>query len=302
MSPVIRPYLGLLVGVVAVSFAAVLIRLARAPALGIATYRLAIASFIVVPWAWWQSRGTWAGSLSRRDLFLGALSGVALALHFAFWISSLSFTSVASSVVLVTISPLVVGVVSHFFTADKMTRDTLLGICVSVVGGIIIGYGGAQLGSRMIWGDLLALLGSVAVAAYFLLGRDLRGRTPLLPYISIVYTSAAIVLLLLSLATKQSLSGYSKETYLMLVLLALGPQLLGHSYLNWALRYVSATFVTVAVLGEPVGATFLAYVILGERPSVAEIGGGALILLGIYTALSRGGLRFHSPDHIQDDG
>jgi len=300
-----RPYLGLFVGVVAVSFAAILIRLAHAPALVIAAYRLAIASFIVVPWAWWQSRGMTAVNLRRRDLFLGALSGVALALHFAFWISSLSYTSVASSVVLVTISPLIVGVVSHFFTDDKMSRDTLLGICVSMIGGIVIGYEGAQLGSRMIFGDLLALLGSVAVAAYFLLGRNLRGRLPLLSYISIAYFSAAFVLLFLCLAMKQSLSGYSNETYLMLILLALGPQLLGHSYLNWALRYVSATFVTVAVLGEPVGATLLAYLILRERPTLAEIGGGALILLGIYISLSRGGLpltRWNRGDHIQDEG
>jgi drug/metabolite transporter (DMT)-like permease len=177
-----------------------------------------------------------------------------------------------------------------------------LGIGVSVIGGIVIGYGGSQLGVRMIFGDVLALLGSVAVAAYFLLGRNLRGRLPLLSYVSVAYSAAAIVLLVLSLAARQSLSGYSKETYLMLVLLALGPQLLGHSYLNWALRYVSATFVTVAVLGEPVGATLLAYLILGERPTIAEIGGGALILIGIYTALSRGGLRLHPANHVQDKG
>ena len=171
-----------------------------------------------------------------------------------------------------------------------------------MVGGIIIGYGGAQRGSMMIWGDLLALLGSVAVAAYFLLGRNLRGRLSLLSYVSIAYSAAAIALVFLSLAARQSLYGYSKETYLMLVLLALGPQLLGHSYLNWALRYVSTTFVTVAVLGEPVGATLLAYLILGERPTIAEIGGGALILIGIYIALSRGGLRLHPANHIQDKG
>ena len=292
-----RPYLGLLLGVVAVSFAAILIRLADAPALVIATYRLVLASLVVVPLAWWQSKGA-PVKLRRRDLFLGALSGIALAFHFAFWISSLSYTSVASSVVLVTISPLIVGVASHFFTADRLSKVTLLGICVSIVGGMLISYSGVQLGSRMIFGDLLAIMGSLAVAAYFMIGRNLRGRLPLLSYISITYSAAAIVLLLLSLAAGQSLFGYSKETYLMLVLLALGPQLLGHSYLNWALRYVSATFVTVAVLGEPVGATTLAYLILREQPTVAEIAGGALILVGIYIALSRGGLRLHTANHI----
>ncbi len=292
-----RPYLGLLVGVVAVSFAAILIRLADAPALVIATYRLVLASLVVVPLALWQSEGA-PVNLRRRDLFLSVLSGIALAFHFAFWISSLSYTSVASSVVLVTISPLIVGVASHFFTADRLSKLTLLGICVSIVGGMVISYGGLKLGSRMIFGDLLAIMGSLAVAAYFMIGRNLRGRLPLLSYISIAYSAAAIVLLLLSLAAGQSLFGYSKETYLMLVLLALGPQLLGHSYLNWALRYVSATFVTVAVLGEPVGATTLAYLILREQPTVAEIAGGVLILVGIYIALSRGGLRLHAVNHV----
>lgn len=296
-----RPYFGLLVGVVAVSFAAILIRLAHAPAVVIATYRLALASLVVVPLAWWQSRETQV-KLDRRDLLLGSLSGLALALHFAFWISSLSYTSVASSVVLVTINPLIVGVASHFLTDDKLSKGALLGIGVSIIGGIVIGYGGVHLSLETIFGDGLALLGSVAVAAYFLLGRHLRGRLSLLSYVAVAYSSAAIVLLVFSLATKQSLHGYSKETYLMLVLLALGPQLLGHSYLNWALRYVSATFVTVAILGEPVGATLLALLVLGEYPTIVEIGGGALILLGIYIALSRGGLRFHSVNHIQDQG
>jgi drug/metabolite transporter (DMT)-like permease len=294
-----RPYLGLVVGVVAVSFAAILIRLAHAPALVIATYRLTLASFLVFPLAWWQSRGTEV-NLRRRDLLLSVLAGIALALHFAFWISSLSYTSVASSVVLVTISPLIVGVASHFFTDDKLSKETLLGIGVAMAGAVVIGYGGLHLGLRELFGDVLAILGSVAVAAYFMLGRNLRARLSLLSYTSIAYTAAAIVLLILSLLARQNLYGYSKETYLMLVLLALGPQLLGHSYLNWTLRYVSATFVAVAVLGEPVGATLLAYVILGERPTLAEICGGALILLGIYIALSWGRLQLHTINHVQD--
>ena len=296
-----QSYLGLLVGVVAVSFAAILIRLADAPALVIAAYRLTLASFVVVPLAWWQSRGT-KESLGLRDLFLSVLSGIALALHFAFWISSLSYTSVASSVVLVTTNPLIVGVASHFLTDDKLSKETLLGIGVSITGAIVIGYGDLHLGSKAILGDALAFLGSVAIAGYYLLGRNLRGRLSLLTYVSVAYSAAAILLLLLSLATRQSLYGYSTQTYLMFVLLALVPQLLGHSSLNWALRYVSATFVTVAVLGEPVGATLLAYLILSESPTVAEIGGGALILLGVYIALSRGRLRLHPMNHVQNKG
>lgn len=279
----IRVYLALLVGVVAVSFAATFIRLAEAPSLVIATYRLGLASLLLSPLAWWRSRAHLA-SLKRRDLLLASGAGVFLALHFALWITSLEYTSVASSVVLVTTNPLFVGVASHFLTGDKLTGQRVMGVLIALVGAATIGYGGFALGWRSLLGDLLALLGAMAIAAYFFIGRGLRGRVSLLAYIWVVYSAAALALLLVTLAAGYSLRGYSPQTYLMFLLLALIPQLLGHSSVNWALRYLPAMLVTVAILGEPVGATLLAYLFLGEAPTALEIGGAALVLLGVYVA------------------
>jgi len=261
----------------------VLIRLADAPSLVIAAYRLSLASLILAPLGLARAAPEFR-ALSHRDLVFAGLSGIFLAVHFAFWITSLSHTSVASSVVLVTINPIFVGIASHFLTGDRLTRETLIGIALAIAGAVIIGYGDWGIGWGAFWGDVLALLGALAVAGYYLIGRRLRRRVSLLAYASLAYVTAALVLLALAVANGDSLQGYSGQTYLMFILLALVPQLLGHTSLNWALRYVSATLVSIAVLGEPVGATILAYLVLGEVPTPPEIGGGALILAGVYIA------------------
>ena len=191
-----------------------------------------------------------------------------------------------------TTSPIFVAIASYLLFRERLDRETILGIVVCLGGAALIGYGGWGLGPRPLLGNLLAFLGALAVAGYFLIGRKLRRGTGLLTYISLVYSSAALVLLVSALAFGYSLRGYSMTTYAMLVLLALVPQLLGHSSLNWSLRFMPATMVTIAVLGEPVGATVLAYVILDEAPTVIEVGGGILILAGIFIAFrkSRAGL------------
>lgn len=260
-----------------------LIRLADAPSLVIAAYRLSLASLILVPLGLARAAPE-IRVLSGRQLLFAGLAGIFLALHFAFWITSLDYTSVASSVVLVTINPIFVGIASHFLTSDRLSRQTMAGIAMAVAGAGVISYGDWGIGWRALWGDVLALLGALAVAGYYMMGRRLRHRLSLLAYASLVYLTAALVLLALAVASEGRLEGYSVQTYLMLVLLALVPQLLGHTSLNWALRYVPATLVSTAVLGEPVGATILAYLILGEVPTPPEIGGGALVLVGVYIA------------------
>ena len=260
-----------------------LIRLADAPSLVIGAYRLSLASLILAPLSLARA-GHELRALGVRDLLLAGLSGLFLALHFAFWITSLRYTSVASSVVLVTINPIFVGIAAHFLTGERLNRQTTLGIVIAVIGAAVIGYGDWGIGWRAFGGDVLALLGALAVAGYYLVGRSVRPRVSLLAYASLAYLAAALALLALAIASGDSLQGYSGQTYLMLILLALVPQLLGHTSLNWALRYVSATLVSIAVLGEPVGATILAYLVLGEVPTPPEIGGGALILAGVYIA------------------
>jgi len=278
-----RAALVLFMGVVAVSFGSIFVRLAEAPPLVIAAYRLGLASLAIGPAALIRS-GQELRALSRRDLFYLVIAGVFLALHFGLWIASLSHTTVVSSVILVAMSPLFVGLLSHLLGMDRVTKWMLRGILLSVVGSGAIGYGDFALGGGALWGDILALGGAVMVTGYLLIGRRLRQGLSLLPYVSLTYSVAAAVTLVLSLLTGQRFTGYSSTTYLMFILLALVPQIIGHSAFNWALGYLSAPFVSVAILGEPVGATILAYLVLNEVPTLLKMIGGAMILSGIYLA------------------
>ena len=286
VSNMTRQYFVLTMGVLSVSSAAIFIRLAEAPPLVIAAYRLFLASLIIVPVAWARS-GDELRHLSRQNIIMALLSGVFLALHFGLWITSLSYTSVATSVVLVTASPIFVAIASYFLFQEKLSKQTVLGIVVSIIGSVLIGYGNWSLGPSPLFGSILALLGALAVVGYLLIGRRLRRSIGLLSYVSLAYSSAAVLLLLSTLAFGYSLVGYSTTTYVMFVLLAVVPQVIGHSSLNWSLRFVSATLVTIAVLGEPVVATALAFLILNEAPTLSEIGGGILILVGIFVAFRK---------------
>lgn len=276
--------MALLVGVVAVSFAAILIRLADAPSIVIAAYRLTLASLIVAPLGllrrWREVRG-----LARLDLLWAVLAGVFLTLHFALWIASLNYTTVASSVVFVTTHPLFVGLGSHLFTQDKITRPMFGGIMLAVAGGVVIGWNDLAVGQRALWGDVLALGGAVMAAGYFMAGRRLRPTVSLWAYISVVYSMAALGALGLALLSGEKLTGYTPHTYVMFALLAIGPQVIGHSSFNWALRHISAAAVAVIILGEPVGSTILAYFMLDEVPTALKIVGAGLILSGIYFSL-----------------
>ncbi len=281
--PTIKPYLGLAIGIVAVSFASIFIRLAEAPSLVIAASRLTIASLILAPAAFIRGKDE-LRSLTKGDLLLALLSGLFLGVHFATWISSLEYTSVASSVVFVSTSPMFVGLASHFLLKERVSRQMFAGIAVSVLGGMIVGYGDFGLGTRELFGDFLAIVGAVAVSVYLLVGRKLRRHLSLLSYIFLVYATAAVFLIAICLVAGHTFSGYSRQTYLLFVLLAVVPQIIGHSSYNWALKYLPATLVGVATLGEPIGSTILAYFILTETPTPAKIGGGVLILAGIYVS------------------
>jgi len=279
-----QPYLGLAIGVVSTSCAAILIRLADAPPLVIGAYRLGLASLLLTPLALSLGRRE-LQRLSRRDLGLAIVSGLFLGLHFAAWITSLELTTVASSVVLVATNPLFVGLASHFLLSEKVDRAMWLGIVVSVIGAAIIGYGDFDVAGKALWGDLLALLGALAGSSYLLMGRRLRARLSLLTYVFPTYWTAAIVLSLGAWIAGDSLAGFSGRTYLMFLLLALVPQIVGHSMLNWALKHLSPTLVSVSILAEPISSTILAYFVLAEAPTPIKMAGGVLVLAGIYVAL-----------------
>ncbi|UCD10098.1 MAG: DMT family transporter [Dehalococcoidales bacterium] len=278
-----RQYTVLAIGVISVSFAAVFIRLADAPPLVIAAWRMCLAALILAPFAV-KFAGNELRQISGRNLAMMLLAGGFLALHFGLWITSLSYTSVATSVVLVTATPIFVAVTSYLLFREKLTIRIVTGIMISIGGSVLIGYGNLSIGTDQLLGAGLALTGALAVAGYLLIGRRLRRTTGILSYAFVTYSSAGVLLLITTMASGYSLSGYSGDTYLMFVLLALIPQILGHSSLNWSLKFMPATMVTIAVLGEPIIATILAFFILNEAPTLNEIIGGILILGGIFIA------------------
>jgi drug/metabolite transporter (DMT)-like permease len=276
--------LPLLVGIAAISTASIFIKLCDAPALIIAAYRMVIASLILFPWAGYQR--IWR-EWREKDLLWLILSGAFLSLHFVSWIASLKYTSVASSVVLVTTHPIFVGIGSWLILKERPGTNLILGIILSVVGSGLIGYGDMKLSNDALMGDGLALLGSLAASAYFLVGRKMRKDRDLFSYIFPVYSTAGLILVLLSVFFKKPFFGYSSSTYLFFLLLAVIPQLIGHSTFNWALRYLPASTVAITILGEPLGSTVLAYFILGEGLTAWKILGGISIFAGILIALRK---------------
>ncbi|MGA7194224.1 MAG: DMT family transporter [Anaerolineales bacterium] len=293
---IILPF-ALFIAILAVSTASIFIRFAQtdAPSLVIAALRLTFASIALAPIALTRHRAE-LRALTRRELLLGLLSGLFLAIHFATWISSLEYTTVASSVVFVSTGPLWVALLSPFFLKEPLTRPVVIGMSLALVGGIVVALADACawnhgivcpsmnqiLHGRMLFGNFLALVGAWMVAGYLMIGRKLRAKMSLMPYIFLVYGMASVCLLIIVLVARESLFGYHWLTYVWILLLALVPQLIGHSTYNWALAYLSVAFVAVMTLGEPIGSSILAYFILKETPTTTVIAGGVLILIGIY--------------------
>ncbi len=287
----------LVVAILAVSTASIFIRFAQrdAPSLAIAALRLAFASVVLAPFALTRYRSE-LGSLTRQELLLGLASGLFLGLHFATWITSLEYTTVASSVALVSTGPLWVALLSPLFLNERLSPSAFVGLALALVGGTLIALSGAcawdhgiscsnigrVLAGHGVRGDLLALLGAWAVTGYLMIGRRLRVKIELIPYIFLVYSAAAISLLIVLWILRVPVLGFSPITYVWLVLLALLPQLIGHSTYNWALRFLPAAIVAVTTLGEPIGAATLAYFLLHEQPTIMILVGGALVLAGIY--------------------
>jgi drug/metabolite transporter (DMT)-like permease len=280
----VRLYTFLPIGIIAISTASIFIKLCDAPVLIIASYRLMLASLILSPFAYYKK--PWKG-WERNEVGCFFLSGLFLSLHFAFWIASLKYTSVASSVVLVTTHPIFVGIGSWLFLKEQIGMNLILGIVLSVLGSGLISYGDMSFSKEALTGNGLALLGAIAASGYLLIGRKVRKDQGLFSYIFPVYSTAGLILILLSLIFQESFFGYSSSTYLYLFLLALVPQLIGHTTFNWALKYLPASMVAITILGEPIGSTILAYFILGEGLTTWKVIGGISILVGILIALGK---------------
>ena len=279
-----RVYLGVGFGVLSMSLAAIFIRLADAPPLTVAAYRMGIAAIVVGVLAGVAARHQFT-TIRRPDLLLLVGSGVFLAAHFALWITSLSHTSVASSVLFVTTTPIFVAVAGHFYLSDKLGWLTTAAVIVSIAGGVIIAAGDWAEGERHLYGDALALAGAVAVAGYLLVGRRVRSSIPTLPYIAVVYAVAAVVLIIGAVASGSQMLGLPAESYFWMATAALVPQVIGHSLINWALGHWPAVNITLAVRAEPVIAALAAIPVLGEIPAWTVIPGGAMLLLGVYLVI-----------------
>lgn len=283
------PLLVLGAGVVIVSTASILIRLAQAEgvnSLAIATMRLGIAALVLLPFALRTALPD-LGNLRGRTLLIALLAGGMLAIHFWSWIESLQHTSVASSTILVTTNPLWVALAAALLLREKPRTGTLLGIGLSLIGTLVTFFADAKsmdAGRQPLLGNTLALLGAMAASGYLLAGRALRHRLRLLPYVVLAYGSAAILLCVALVVTRTPLTGYSTLAWLLMIALALGPQLLGHTAFNYALRHLSAPFVALAILGEPIGSAVLAWMIFDERFGTLQFIGFALLLCGIFLA------------------
>ena len=278
-----NPYVILIGGIIGVSTGAIFARLADAPALVTAAYRVGLAALILLPLAGWKA-GDELRRLSFRDIKLAMLSGLFLAMHFATWISSLDYTAVANSVVLVNTIPLWVGLLTPLITRDRIRKPTVISIVLSVIGGAVIGSGDFATGGSALFGDLLALAGALCAAIYLLLGRNLRRKLSLISYVAVCYSSAAVVLCLAVILLQLPFTGYSPQTVAAFWAMALISQILGHSSYNWALKWFSTSFIAIALLGEPIGGTILAYVIFNEGLTWLKFVGGLFILSAIYIA------------------
>jgi drug/metabolite transporter (DMT)-like permease len=274
----------LAIGVAAVSTAAVLIRKADAPALVIASSRLSLASLPLISLAAVRRERVVPGR--ARETVLTILAGALLAAHFGFWIASVQQTSIITSVVLVTAQPLFVALASGPVLGERPGFYAWLGIAVAGVGALVMVTEDFGSGSDALQGDLFAILGAMFAAAYILTGRAARtGGTLWRPYVTSVYSIAALILLALTFAAGNSLRGYSAQTYGFFLLLALIPQLIGHTAINRSLGYMPASSVAIAILGEPVGATVLGVLLLGEEPTLPQFAGSLLVLAGVYLGL-----------------
>ncbi len=293
------PLLVLIVAVLATTYAGPIVRFAAAPALAIAFWRLAMVLPVTGGLAVFEGSGE-QGAGSRmprlallpapRSLLLMALSGLLLAFHFWSWIASLRFTTVASSVVLVSLKPVFAWGLAVAWLREHPTRTERWGIALAVIGASLIGLGDARLSLGALGGDGLALLGAVTGAGYYVIGRRVRQTVGIWRYATGVYAVAAAVLALLALAQAAPLIGFARRDWAVFGAMAAGPMLIGHTGMNYALRHFRATTVNVAALGEPVGASVIAWLVpsIHEVPPPTALVGGVLVLSGIALSLKAG--------------
>ena len=280
----INPYIGLFIGVAAVSTSAIFVKLVTAPAGVTAFYRLFFSVLIMLPLFWIKHKSE-VRFITKRDWRIMFASGVLLAFHFILWFESLNFTSVASSTVLVTMQPLFAFLGAYLFFKEASTKVAVISAGIAIIGSIIISWGDFKISGMAFWGDVLAIIACAFITFYFLFGQEARKRISLMTYTFIVYGVSALTLFIYTIFIGERLYGYPLNDWALFIMLALLPTLLGHSLINWSVKWISTTTISVAILFEPIGATILAFFILRETITFTQITGGIIIIGGIMLYL-----------------
>lgn len=284
--PSIPPIIVLILGICAVSTGAIFAKLAQAPPLVVAAYRTGLASVLISPFVLVTSRKDFS-IMIWKDFGWAVVSGAFLAMHFATWITSLSYTCVANSVVLVNTNPIWVAVLSPMITKETISKKTIIGIALSLIGVMIIAIENISIHQREWIGNSLALAGGLCAAIYLMIGKNIRSKLSLPSYILICYGSSAAILWMVILILNLQVTGFSSETFATFLAMAIIPQLIGHSCYNWSLKWLPTSIVAVSLLGEPIGSSILAYFIFHELITGHTVVGGILILSAIYLVASK---------------
>ncbi|WP_049928223.1 DMT family transporter [Halopiger goleimassiliensis] len=285
----VTPVVALAFAVFAASTSAILVRWSQAPSSVAAFYRVLFTTAMVAPVALYAHREEFA-RLSGRDLAFAVVAGVALAIHFAAWFESLNHTSVAASVTLVQSQPVFVAIGAALVLGERVDGVTVAGIGIAIVGAAAMSLGDAgeaPLSDATMYGNALAILGAITVAGYVLAGRSIRQRVSLFPYVTVVYTACALTLLAVVGVQGHEYVAYPTREWLLFLGMAVGPGVFGHTVVNWTLKHLESVVVSVAWLGEPVGATILALLLLAEVPDAITVVGGLVVLTGIYVTTIR---------------
>lgn len=276
-----KVYFIMALGILGVSFSAIFIRSTDAPSTIIAMYRMVITFILFTPLVL-KKGGVSLKTIGGKGILLSLLSGFFLALHFAAWIESLKHTTIASSTVLVSLQPIFTATLGYLFYKERLARGQILGMSIATIGSVFIGFSGFISGGGSLYGDLLAVLGGAFASVYVLLGRGLRRTLSNLDYVYLAYGSCSVTLLAVNVLWQIPITGYQSNDYVIFLGLAVFSTIGGHTVFNWALKYVEANKVSTALLGEPIGATILGFLILQEIPTEAQLLSGLIILLGLY--------------------
>lgn len=287
VSPKVNPYLVLAIGVISVSTSAILVKFSSAPSGIIAFYRMLFSVLIMLP-IFLLKYAPELRLITKRDWLFSSIAGIFLAFHFILWFESLNYTSVASSTVLVTLQPLFAFVGTYFFFKEKFTMRAILCGLMAVVGSFIISWGDFKISGSALYGDILALIACALITAYLMFGQSVRQRVSLITYTFVVYSISTITLFLYVLIKNEPLLPYPTSDWIYFLLLALIPNLLGHTLFNWSIKWVSTSTISMAILLEPIGATILAYYLLSERIFFTQITGGLIIIASLAFFLLEG--------------